>query len=259
MGIPAFDIIGDVAIVEIEGGENEKGIAKLIVKNHPHIKTVLRKMGGREGKYRVRKFKKILGKETETEHKEHGCRFRMDVAKVYFSPREATERQRIAEQVKRGESVMVMFAGIGSFPVIVAKKNPKVGQIYGIEINPHAFKYMVENVRINKVGHKVMPVLGDVKKVAKDYSGLCDRVVMPLPKEGYRYLPEAFQCLKKKGTIHFYYYEHERDLFTKALETVRKTSEKMNKRVKIINKRKVLPYGPRVWKICIDFEVCDSK
>ena len=183
----------------------------------------------------------------------------MDVAKVYFSQREATERQRIADQVKNGESVMVMFAGIGSFPVIIAKKNPKVGQIYGIEINPHAFKYMVENVRINKVGHKVISVLGDVKKVAKDYSGLCDRVVMPLPKEGYRYLPEAFQCLKKKGIIHFYSYEHERDLFSKSLDIVNTNSEKMNKRVKIINKRKVLPYGPRVWKICIDFEVCDSK
>jgi tRNA (guanine37-N1)-methyltransferase len=253
--MPAFDIIGDVAVVEIPEGRKERGIAELIVKNHPRIKTVLRKMGEREGKYRIRKFKKILGKETKTEHKEYGCRFRLDVAKVYFSPREATERQRIAGQVKKGETVMVMFAGIGCFPVIIARENPGVGQVYGIEINPHAHEYAVENTRINKVGHKVIPVLGDVRKVAKDYFGLCDRVVMPLPKEGHKYLPEAFQCLKNKGIIHFYSYEHERDLFSKALDMVKKNAKKMNKRVKIVNKRKVLPYGPGVWKICIDFEV----
>ncbi len=257
MKMPAFDIIGDIAVVEIPEKGNEKDILKSIMKNHPHVKTILRKMGERGGRHRTRRFKKILGKETETEHKEHGCRFRMDVAKVYFSPREATERQRIAEQVKRGETVMIMFAGIGSFPVIIVKKKPSVGQVYGIEINPHAYKYMVDNVRINKVGHKVIPVLGDVKRVAGGYFGLCDRIVMPLPKEGYKYLPEAFYCLKKKGTIHFYSYEHEKDLFSKALEIVKDNAKKMNKKVKIINKRKVLPYGPRVWKICIEFEVRD--
>jgi len=255
MKIPSFDIIGDIAVVEIPEGAKEKDIAKLIVKNHPHVKTVLRKIGERKGKYRTRRFKKILGRETETEHKEYGCRFRMDVAKVYFSPREATERQRIAEQVKAKESVMVMFAGMGSFPVVIARKKPGVERVYAIEINPHAFKYMVENVRINKVGHRVIPVFGDVKRVSKKYFGLCDRVVMPLPKEGYKYLPEAFRCLKRRGTIHFYSYEHERELFKKSLETVKRNAKKMNKRVRIINKRKVLPYGPRVWKVCIEFEV----
>lgn len=254
MRLQAFDIIGDVAVVEIGEGRNEKEIAESIVKNHPHVRTILVKMGDREGEYRTRKFRKILGSETVTEHKEHGCRFRMDVAEVYFSPREATERQRIAEQIKPKETVMVMFSGVGAFPVVIAKKTG-AGKVYGIEINPHGHRYAIENARINKVSDRFEPILGDVKDVAKDYSGKCDRVVMPLPKEGYKYLPEAIRCLKKKGIVHLYCFEHEDELFTKSVEKVKEVANKMNKKVRFIDKRKVLPYGPRIWKICIEFEV----
>lgn len=251
----AFDIIGDVAVVEVPEGGKEREIARLIVSDHPRVKTVLRKMGEREGKYRTRRFRKIVGNGTETEHREYGCRFRLDVAKVYFSPREATERQRIAGQVRARETVMVMFSGIGCFPIIIARKRPGVGIVYGIEINPDAHHYAMENVRINKVGHRVIPVLGDVKDAAKDYYGLCDRIVMPLPKEGYRYLPIAFRCLKRKGVIHLYHYGHEREMFSKPLGIVKKCAKRMNKSIRVINKRKVLAYGPRTWKVCIEFEV----
>ena len=256
MNLPAFDIIGDVAVVEVPEGRGEEAVANLIVKNHPHVKTVLAKTGGIEGRYRTRKLKKIHGKVTETEHREYGCRLRLDVTKAYFSPRESTERQRIAEYVNKGEMVMVMFSGICPLPVIIAKQKPDVDRIYGIEINPYAHNYAIDNVRINKVGHIVEPVLGDVKKVGKQYFGIFDRVVMPLPKEGYKYLPEAFHFLKSKGgVIHFYSYEHEGELFEKSVDIVNKAAEKMNKKVRILNKRKVLPYGPRVWKVCIEFEV----
>ena len=259
--MPAFDIIGEVAIVEVPDGGNEKEIAKLIMKKHPRIRTVLGKAGGREGEYRTRKLKKIYGKETVTEHKEHGCRFRLDIDKVYYSPREATERQRITEMVKKGESVMVFFSGIGCFPVVIARKRPDVGIIYGIESNPDGHESALENVRINKLGHLIVPIHGDVREKARKYFGKCDRVVMPLPKEGYRYLPEAIRWVRKKtgGVVHFYFYEHENDLFKESVRLVKDTARQTNKRVRILNKRKVLPYGPGVWKVCIDFRVCGSQ
>jgi tRNA (guanine37-N1)-methyltransferase len=252
----SFDIIGDVAVVEVPEGEKPKEVAEAIKKKHPRVKTVLMKMGEREGVFRTRRFRKILGTDTETEHREHGCRFMLDVGKAYFSPREATERQRIAGMVKPGETVLVMFAGVGPFPVVIARKSPGVWKVYGIEINPDAFRYMVTNVRINKVGHRVVPVLGDVKKEAGKYHGRCDRVVMPLPKEGYKYLPEAFRCLKGSGgTIHFYSCGHGSGMFTASLDAVKRAAAGMNKKVRILDKRKVLPYGPGAWKVCIDFRV----
>jgi tRNA (guanine37-N1)-methyltransferase len=257
MKMPAFDIIGDVAVVEIPEDGNEKEIVRLIIEKHPHVMTILKKAGQREGEYRTRKLKRIYGKETSIEYKEHGCRFRLDVVKTYFSPRETTERQRIAEQVKSKETVMVFFSGIGPFNIVIAKKKPDVDKVYGIESNPDAHKYAMENARINKVGHKFVPIMGDVKEAAKKYFGKCDRVVMPLPKEGYKYLPEALKCTRKGtgGTVHFYFYEHEDQLFKESVQLVKEAVKKMNKRVRILNKRKVLPYGPRVWKVCIEFRV----
>ncbi|MCX6814845.1 MAG: class I SAM-dependent methyltransferase family protein [Candidatus Aenigmarchaeota archaeon] len=256
-----FDIIGDVAVIEIpEELESKKLIiAKALAKVQPHIKTVCRKLGEREGTFRLRELEILVGKDTRTEHRECGCAYRLDLARVYFSPREATERQRIALQVRPKETVMVMFAGVGPYAIMIAKKQ-KPARVYAIEINPDAFKYMKENIRINKVSDKVEPVLGDVKKVARNFYGKCDRVVMPLPKEGYKFLPYAFRCLKTKGgIIHFYHYAHEDDLYSEAEGLVKKAAKKAGRSIKILARRKVLPYGPRVFKVCLDIKAGKSK
>lgn len=255
--IPGFDIIGDIAVVEFrEGlkGAGEREIAMAIKERHPHIKTILKKASSRRGEFRLRDLKVILGGETETTHREHGYSLRMDVKRVYFSSRESTERQRIADQVKSGENVMVMFAGIGPYAIAIAKKQPKT-KVIAIESNPKAVDYMKDNIRINKLGDKIVPVLGDVKTEVRKYYGKCNRVVMPLPKEGYMYLPLAIKCLKPGGMLHFYYISQERDLFNGAVEIVRKECGKLKRNVRVLRKRKVLPYGPRIWKICLDAKV----
>ena len=257
-----FDVIGDVAILEIpEELEPKKlTIARALLKAQPNVKTVCRKLGGREGKFRLRGLEILAGQGTETVHKENGCFFRLDVSKAYFSPREATERQRIASQVRPKETVMVMFAGMGPYAIMIAKKQRAVARVYAIEINPDGVEYMVESLRMNKVQEKVEPILGDVKNSAKPYYGKCDRVIMPLPKEGYKFLPQAVACLKPQGgIIHFYHYAHEDDLFSEAEALVRKAAKKAGRPIKILSMRKVLPYGPRVFKVCLDIKAGKSK
>jgi len=256
-----FDIIGDVAVIEIPPElESKKSIiAKALQRSQPHVRAVARKLSGREGEFRLRELELLVGKTTETVHRECGCDYKMDVAKVYFSPREATERQRIAEQVEPKETVMVFFAGVGPYAIMIAKKR-KPTKVIAIEVNPDAVRYMKENVRMNKVQGKVEPILGDVKTLVRRFYGKCDRVVMPLPKEGYKFLGEAFSCLKKKGgTIHFYYYSHEDDLYSDAEALVKKAARKAGRSIRIIQRRKVLPYGPRVFKVCLDIKVGKSK
>ncbi|RLJ00350.1 MAG: class I SAM-dependent methyltransferase family protein, partial [Candidatus Aenigmatarchaeota archaeon] len=159
-----FDIVGDIAIIEVpdELSEKEDIVADAIKKVCKNVRTVLRKMGERKGKYRLREFKILSGDGTETTHREYGYELRLDVTKVYFSPREAEERQRIAKMVKSNESVLVMFAGIGPYAIAIAKKQPNIKKVYAIEINPYAYRYMVENIRINKLSDKIVPILGDV-------------------------------------------------------------------------------------------------
>jgi tRNA (guanine37-N1)-methyltransferase len=269
-----FDIIGDIAIIEIpkELEPKKRVIAKALQRSQPHIRAVARKLGEREGAFRLRELELLVGKSTETVHRECGCSYKLDVAKAYFSPREATERQRISGHVKPKETVMVFFAGVGPFAIMIAKKqmlegrrrkSPSgkgAGKVYAIEMNPEAVNYMRENVRINGVQEKVEPILGDVKTASWPFYGKCDRVIMPLPKEGYRFLLHAFACLKPGGgTIHFYSYAHEDDLFQEAEGIVKKAAKAARRKVSIKGKRKVLPYGPRVFKICLDIKVGKSK
>lgn len=255
----SFDIIGSrdgaIAIVEIPPGceRFKEVIGEGIMRIHKNVKAVYAKASVRKGIYRVRNYELIAGNEIrEIIHKEGGVRLKLDITKVYFSPREATERIRVAKQVKPGETVMVMFAGVGPYALVIAKQQPAVDKIIAIEINPIAYSYMVENIRINGFEESIIPVLGDVKERAKEWYGLCDRIVMPLPKGAYLYLPQAFQCLKDKGVIHFYHWAPESELFVRGYFLLEKAAILQSKNIKILNTRKVLPYAPRIYKICID-------
>lgn len=258
----SFDVIGSkekaVAIVEIpeELEAKERLIAEGIMQLQKSVKSVLKKISERKGKLRLREYKLIAGDaNTEVIHKEHGYLLKLDPQKVYFSPREATERQRIAEQVKPNEVVMVMFSGIGCYPIAIAKKQPEVDKIYGVELNETAHNYGIENVRINKLGHKIVSIQGDVREVCKKYFSKCDRVIMPLPLGAESFLDVAINCSKVEGIIHFYNWGKEDDLFSNALKFVEKNCKKLKKRFEVLNKKKVLPYKPRCFKICIDFKI----
>jgi len=256
MNISSFEIIGSrekaIAIVEIpdELKKKQKEIAQEIIKKHKNVKTVLKKTSERIGIYRIKKYRIILGdKNTEVIHKESGCRFKLDPRKVYFSPREGTERLRIANQVKKNEKILVMFAGVGPFAIIISKKQPS-SEIIAIEINPKAVKYMKENIKLNKTNN-IIPIKGDVREKAKKYFSYFDRVIMPLPHDAEKFLNLAIKCLNKKGTIHLYTIEREDKIEQKAKKIISKIK---NHKVKYKIK-KVLPYSPRTNKYCIDIKL----
>jgi tRNA (guanine37-N1)-methyltransferase len=254
----SFDVIGHIAIIEIPPNLKDKKelVAQVIMSLNKHIKTVLEKVSERKGMFRVREYNFLAGeKNFETIHKEYGCIFKLDPTKVYFSPRELTERQRIASMVKEGETVMVMFAGIAPYAIQIAKKQPKVKEVIAIELNPDAVKYARENVILNKVEDKVKVIEGDVKEKCVEFYGKCDRVIMPLPLGGEEFLDVAVNCLKEKGFIHFYNWGKEPNIFENAEKIVKEKMEKINVKYEIVGKKKVLPYAPRKWKVCLDVYV----
>lgn len=258
----SFDIIGlreeAVAIVEIADEEagREREIAEEIMKKHKSVKTVLKKESAREGEYRTRKYEIITGeKDTEVIHKEHGYHLKLDPQKVYFSARESTERQRVAKQVKAGEFVMVMFAGVGPYSIAIAKKQPNVEKIISIEINPDAVEYMRQNIRTNKLSHKIKPVLGDVHELSMEWYGKCDRVVMPLPLGAESFLDIAIKCLKDEGIINFYSWGEEPEIFSEAFELVEKNLKSLDVEYEITDKQIVLPYSPGKYKVRLDIKV----
>ena len=86
----AFDLVGDIAIIEIpdELVKKEKIIADALLVLLKNVKVVCKKAGMHEGVFRTQKMKVLAGENRkETVHKENDVRVKIDVEKVYFSSR----------------------------------------------------------------------------------------------------------------------------------------------------------------------------
>ena len=185
--------------------------------------------------------------------------FSVDLAKCYFSPRLLYERSRLAGLVKEGEIVVNMFAGVGCFSIIIAKKAFPT-QVYSIDINPNAVKYMEENVKLNRVYGKVTPILGDSKEViTAKLIGRADRVLMPLPEKALEYLPDALSALKKgRGWIHFYDFQHASGHENPTGKTKQKVAAKLDGlgvSYRFGGSRIVRSTGPNWFQIVLDIQV----
>ena len=101
--ISAFDQIGDIIIVRIPDSlvSKKQIIGKTLLEQVSTANSIFYQSSPVEGDYRTRKLEVIAGEDkTQTEYKENGCRFIVDVEKAFFSPRLSTERERIAGLVK---------------------------------------------------------------------------------------------------------------------------------------------------------------
>lgn len=203
----AFDQIGDIIIIKVPDGLAGKKmlIAEAILTNVKTAKAVFAQASAVRGDFRVRDLEFLAGDDrTVTEYKEHGCRFKVDVAKTYFSPRLSTERQRIACLVGENEVVVNMFAGVGTYSIIIAKLN-KTCKVYSIDSNVIATDLCSENARLNKVSERVIPICADAATAISDLlAGVADRVLMPLPERAKEFIEPAVAALKEKGVVHYF-------------------------------------------------------
>ncbi|NWG10017.1 MAG: class I SAM-dependent methyltransferase family protein [Nitrososphaerales archaeon] len=254
----SFDIVGDIAVIKIPDALLDKKfiIAKAMIDNMKSIKTVLRQATPVSGDYRTRELEHVLGEDkTITLYKEHGCVFKVDLAKVYFSPRLSTERIRVARKVERGEVILNMFSGIGSFSIVIAKHQLE-SMTYSIDINPDAYDIMLENIRLNKVSNKVIPLLGDARFVIEgSLRGKADRVLMPLPEKAIDYIDVAIKALKPRGIIHYYTHTHA----SKGEDPIEKAKKELEKKLDvpytILESRTVREVGPRWHQLVLDLLV----
>jgi tRNA (guanine37-N1)-methyltransferase len=261
----SYDIIGDIAIIRVPEPikDQTRIIAEAVMQTHKHVKTVWRQVDPVSGDFRLRGLEFVLGeRKTETLHREHGCLFKVDVKKCYFSPRLLYERTRIARQVQPGEVVLNMFAGVGCYSIVIAKHS-KPDKIFSIDINPVAIQYMQKNIKLNKVEEKVVPVQADAKKVIEErMQKIADRILMPLPEMAYKYLDYALLALKPTGGwIHYYDFEHTK----KSENPIEKIELKVSKKLhmlgvnfQVVFGRIVRPTGPNWHQVVLDIQVKKS-
>ncbi len=242
-----YKIIGDIILVKVPE-ELEKFkliVGEELLKLHPRCKAVWRDKG-KEGMLRRPNVELIAGQGSVTIHRENGCLFKLDVTKVMFSPGNQGERMRMAKVVDEGEVVVDMFAGIGYFSIPIAV-HAKPKRIYSIEINPDSYEFLLENIELNEA-KCIVPILGDSMHVTPE--GVADRVVM-----GHifchEFLPVAIRALKDRGVIHYHESVPEA-VIDRPIKRVEKACEKLGKKVKILNFRKVKNYSPGVLHVVVD-------
>lgn len=203
----AFDQVGDIVIIKIpdELATKKEVIAKAILANVKTAKAVFAQVSAVKGDYRVRDLEFLAGENrTIAEYKEHACRFKVDVAKTYFSPRLSTERLRIAKIVGDNETIVNMFAGVGTYSVVLAKAN-RTCRVYSIDSNPAASELDKINAKLNKMQDRIVTICGDASEVIKEQlAGQADRVVMPLPERAKEFVDAAVLALKQKGVVHYF-------------------------------------------------------
>ena len=246
----SFDIIGDVVILEIpEDFEDYKHVIGEAALKFTKRKAVYRKTSEIKGVIRTRELEHLAGEDnSETIHREFGSRFMLDVKKVYFSPRLATERRRISDQVQNKEIIIDMFAGIGPFPISIAREHN--AKIYAIDINPYAYKYIKKNIELNKLEGKIIPLLGDVGEVLNGLNIKADRIIMNLPGTAWTFLDTAIKNLKPGGVLHYYEFASEYKI---PIERIIETA--YPRKVEVLNSRKVKSKSPGVWHMGIDARI----
>jgi tRNA (guanine37-N1)-methyltransferase len=250
----AFDQIGNIIILRIPDSllQKRKKIGEVLLDKVKTARSVYAQSSPVEGDFRIRKLELLAGEDkTETEYKEHGCRFKVNVEKTFFSPRLSTERDRIAGLITEGETIINMFGGVGMFSIVAAKK--KKCHVYNIDINPDAARLCSENILLNKLKGTVESIEGDATKVIEErLLEAGDRVLMLLPERSDEFLDSAIKAAKKKAIIHYYCHIHAEKKDRVASLAPQHFLSVVKVKSEILGSKIVRPVGPRFYQAVVD-------
>ena len=245
---PSYERLGDVVILDEDDPERAREIADAVDESALPVETVLDRASKIKGEQRIRDWTVLVGESTETVHREYGCEFALDLAEVYFSPRLATERHRVVEQIAPDEHVFDMFAGVGPFAIPAAARGATV---VGTDINERAIEYFRENARRNDVDERVTAIAGDVREVAAEYENWADRIVMNLPHSADEFLDSAVELAGEDCVLHYYDIQHEDDPYGPGERAIRAAAEPAYD-VTVEHTQRVRSYAPHEVNVCLD-------
>ncbi|KKN28103.1 hypothetical protein LCGC14_0857710 [marine sediment metagenome] len=256
-----FQTLGNVIILKLKPKliNMKKIISEVCLTMFPKINSVFINLGKIAGTFREpEKIEFVTGENIPiVKHKEHGITYKFDITKIMFSKGNLKERKFITTLVKREETIVDMFAGIGYFSLPIGKHS-QPEKIYSIEFNAVSYKYLVENIKINHLEQKIIPIKGDCKEEVLKLSKFgirADRVIMgvfPAPKN---FIKEALSLTKDVGT--FFHYEGiaEKEKYISLFKDFAEIAEKNKYKCELESYRFVKSYGPNLYHIVLDILV----
>ncbi len=263
----SWAVIGSVILVTVpEGCPDEAAVGEALLELHGEADSVLADEGiandGTAGTYREPRTRLLAGSsDTETIHTEHGTRYGLDPTTVMFSPGNQAERARMGELVDDDERVFDMFAGIGYFTLPIARAG---AQVTATELNPTAFRYLLENAMLNDVGDRVDAYMTDCRDLANEIEA--DRVVMGYygssdddsggkgtrTDEAHDFLPDALEALSPGGIVHYHEATPESRLWERPLARLERAADAAGRGLEILEKRRVKSHSAGVAHVVVD-------
>ncbi|GGL21216.1 tRNA (guanine-N1)-methyltransferase [Halarchaeum grantii] len=269
---PSYERLGDVVILDEDDPARAARIADAVVESDVRARSVVDRASKVKGETRVRDWDVLAfeGDEpasrspTATVHREYGCEFALDIADVYFSPRLATERHRVVQQVGEGEHAFDMFAGVGPYAIPMAKAG---AEVVATDINETAIDYLRENAARNGVADRITAYAGDVRdlvsstaggeradggrEAVETYDGWADRLVMNLPHTADEFLDTAVALAGEECVLHYYDIQHEDDRYAPGEAAIRAAAEPEYE-VSVETRHTVRSYAPHEYNVCLD-------
>ena len=239
--------IGKILVLgKNEGSLSEEYLNELLLANN--VETIVQ-ISNIYGNKRRPNIKILKGSNTKTVHKENGCLFKLDLSKVMWSKGNTHERMRIANEVKKDEVILDMFAGIGYFSIPIGVHS-KAQKIYSIEINPDSYYFLKENIKLNKINN-MEAILGDSKNI--DFEFKFDRIIMGYVKTTHYYLESAINKLNKGGILHYHETVPDKIINERPINRIIKIAK--DRDVELIQIRKIKKYSPGVSHIVVDCKI----
>jgi len=253
----AFDQVGNIIVIRIPDSllSKKKIIGETLLEQVQTAKSVFYQSSDVKGDFRTRSLELLAGdNKTETEYKEYGCRFLVDVENAFFSPRLSTERERISNLVQDGEIVINMFGGVGMFSIMAAKN--KKCSVYNIDINPIASKLCEKNISLNKLAGNVISINGDAGQiVTEQLENKGDRILMLLPERSDEFLDAAISATTNNGIIHYYSHMHADKKQDAPKLSERHFIEVAKVKSEILSSKIVRAVGPRYYQTVVDVRI----
>lgn len=214
------------------------------------VKTVLRK-GWILGEFREPHYEIIYGDDPVTIHRENGIFYKLDAARIMFSPANVKERIRMAGIAKPNELVVDMFAGIGHLSLPIARHCG--ARVIAIEKNPYAFKFLVENIELNRVQDRMTAYNID----NRDFPGkdIADRILMGYVIRTHEFIPKALEIARDEAVIHYHNTVPERLMPEEPFRTFRNIAREHGYEAEKMKELVIKRYAPGVWHVVIDIRV----
>ncbi|RNJ25326.1 class I SAM-dependent methyltransferase [Halosegnis longus] len=240
----SWAVVGSCLLVQGDDFPDPAAVGDALLELHGEADTVL-VSHGIAGDQREPDVEVIAGTgDTEVVHTEHGTKYALDLARVMFSPGNQAERARMGEVVAAGERVFDMFAGIGYFTLPMARAG---ADVTAAEINPEAYRYLVENAVLNGVQDRLSAFRAD----CRDVDVLADRVVM-----GYYDAPDYLDttlAALDSGVVHLHATAPTDDPWTEPVAALEAAAGE--RLVEILDRRVVKSHAPGVDHVVVDARI----